>query len=260
MFSKLKHWFGKEDADSVNQEDDDLDFLENPNFITEPNKIIKLLSDLEAMSPLCSIQIEGEEEDCNSSILGIKPDKNLIIIDELTPKNANARLQSVKTLKLSTYHKGVHLSFTLSNIETGQSRGITYYKAALPPRVFYPQRRRSPRVEISTQDIAFSGSSERTGISVNGYLFDLSRGGAGIEFAQNRARVQRGDRIKNCQIIFDDYTMNFDLSVRFVKQNPPGSQRTQIGGLFENLTNKSQSKLSYFVASLERIEIRKQKS
>ena len=86
----------------------------------------------------------------------------------------NAALQSVKSLKLSTFHKGIHLSFNLSKIEVGYSKGILYYKAALPERIFYPQRRRSPRIEISSIDIAFSGVSERTGISVNGYLFDLS--------------------------------------------------------------------------------------
>jgi c-di-GMP-binding flagellar brake protein YcgR len=259
MFNKLKSLFTKGEIDQTQEDHDDLSPFENPNFITDPDKIINLLSEIETSSPLCTIQL-NDTTDYNSSILGIKTDKNLIILDELIPKEGNAELQNCKSLKLSTFHKGIHLSFTLTGIEMGYSRGITYYKAALPDRIFYPQRRRSPRIEISSIDIPFSGVSERTGISVSGYLFDLSRGGAGIDLPVNRARIQRGDKIKNCQISFDEYQMDFDLSVRFVKPTSINSSKVQIGGFFENLSSKSHSKLSYFITSLERVEIRKQKT
>jgi len=260
MFKKLKSLFAKEETTDNNEDNDELSLFENPNFITDSDKIIGLLSEIEASSPLCTIKIDGVDEEYNSSILGIKSDNNLIVLDELIPTDGNAALQNIKSLKLSTFHKGIHLSFNLSKIEVGYSKGILYYKAALPERIFYPQRRRSPRIEISSIDIAFSGVSERTGISVNGYLFDLSRGGAGIDVPLNRARIQRGDKIKNCQISFDEYTMDFDFSVRFVKQPASNSSKIQIGGFFEKLSNKSQTKLSYFIASLERVEIRKQKA
>ncbi len=261
MFHKLKSFFSKqEDENTSSDEVDDLSPFENPNFITDTDKIINLLSEIEISSPLCTVQIDGISEEYSSSILGIKADKNIIILDELIPKEGNAELVSKKSIKLSTYHKGIHLSFNLSDIEIGSSRGINYYKTSLPERIYYPQRRRSPRIEISSIDIAFSGTSERTGINVSGYLFDLSRGGAGIDMPVNRARIQRGDKINNCKISFEDYVMDFDLSVRFVKAISASSTKVQIGGFFENLSSKSQSKLSYFITSLERVEIRKQKS
>lgn len=260
MFNKFKSLFSKDETDQSAENNDDLSSLRNPNFITEPDRIITLLTEIEQGSPLCSIHVDGSPHDYSSSILDIKTDKNLIILDELNPKEGNAELQSSKSIKLSLFHKGIHLSFNLNNLEMGYSRGITYYKASLPDRIFYPQRRRSPRIEISTINIPFSGVSERTGMSVNGYLFDLSRGGAGIDLAVNRARVQRGDKIKNCQINFDDYVMEFDFSVRFVKSTPLNPAKFQIGGLFEKLSSKSHAKLSYFIASLERVEIRKQKA
>lgn len=262
MFEKFKSALLKRTAPTlqIQAEEDDLSPFENPNFITDHNKIVSLLAEIEGGSPLCTIQIDGAPEDYSSSILGIKADKNLIIIDELTPGDGNRLLQTQKSLKLSTFHKGIHLSFGLSAIETGSSHGIAYYKAAIPGRVYYPQRRRSPRIEISAIDIKFSGISERTGISVSGRLFDLSRSGAGVDVTANRARIQRGDLIKQCRINVDDHDMEFDFAVRFVKSAAPNSPRVQMGGLFENLSNKSQAKLSYFVASLERMEIRKQKA
>lgn len=262
MFNNLKRLFTRAEPhlDSKQTDSDDLSPFENPNFISSPDRILNLLAEIEQSSPLCTVQIEGAPQEYNSSILGIKTEKNLIVLDELVPKEGNSALEATRALKLSTYHKGIHLSFNLTDIEMGHARGISYYKAALPDRIYYPQRRHSPRIEISSIDIAFSGVSERTGISVNGYLFDLSRGGAGIDLAVNRARVQRGDIIKNCQINFEDYAMDFDFSVRFVKPALSNSSKVQIGGFFENLSSKSQTKLSYFITSLERVEIRKQKS
>ncbi len=260
MFNKFKKLFSKGETDQPEQNDDDLSLFQNPNFLTDTDKIVTLLSEIEQSSPLCTVHVDGSPQEYSSSILGIKADKNLIILDELSPKEGNTELQNSKALKLSLFHKGIHLSFNLTDLKMGHSRGITYYKADLPDRIFYPQRRRSPRIEISSINIPFSGVSERTGLSVNGYLFDLSRGGAGVDLSVNRARIQRGDKIKNCQISFDDYVMDFEFSVRFFKSTPSSTTKFQIGGLFENLSSKSHAKLSYFITSLERIEIRKQKA
>ncbi len=262
MFEKIKNIFSK--TAPVEEEnkslEDELVLPENPHFLTDPEKVVKLLCEIEVSSPLCTIQIEDSDEDFSSSILDVKADRNIIILDELVPKEGNAFLQRKKALKLSTFHKGIHLSFNLENLEIGHSHGITYYKALIPDRIYYPQRRRSPRIEISTIDMSFSGVAQRTGISVVGYVFDLSRDGAGIDVPVNRARVQRGDKIKGCQIRVEDYVMDFDFNVRFVKPASAGSSKVQIGGFFENLSAKSQSKLSYFITSLERVEIRKQKA
>ncbi len=260
MFNKLKSLFGKVEADQQTEDEDDLSNFQNPNFITDPDRILNLLIEIEQSSPLCAVHVDGASNDYSSSILGIKADKNLIMLDELNPKEGNEELQKSRSLKLSLFHKGIHLSFNLVNLELGYSRGITYYKAELPERIFYPQRRRSPRIEISTVNIPFSGVSERTGLSVSGYLFDLSRGGAGVELSANRARVQRGDRIKNCQIEIDEYLVDFDFQIRFAKPPVVNSTKFQIGGFFENLSSRSHTKLSHFIASLERVEIRKQKA
>ncbi len=260
MLGKIKNIFSKPTALEEEAADDDFSSLQNPNFLTDPEKIVKLLLDIEANAPLCTIQVENSNENFTSSILGIKLDKNSIMLDELLPKPGNAMLQQCKSLKFLAVHKGIHLSFTLNGVETGFSRGITYYKASLPERIYYPQRRRSHRIEIATLNIPFNGIVQRTGISIGGYLFDLSRDGAGVELSNNRARIQRGDTIKSCQISFEEYVMDFEFSVRFVKQSHIGSPKVKIGGLFGSLSSRSQTKLSYFITSLERVEIRRQKS
>ncbi|MFW5443059.1 MAG: flagellar brake protein [Methylococcaceae bacterium] len=231
----------------------------NPNFLIDPKKIIKLLKDIEDTSPLCTINIEGISEEFSSSILDIQIDKKQIIIDELIPKHGNELLVNSINLKLSTIYNGIRLAFQLNNIKTDSSRGIAYYKAAIPQRIYYPQRRSCPRIQLTSVKTPFSGVSERTNSTVGGNIFDLSRGGLGVTIPNNIARFQRGDTIKNSRITLDDSTINFNLTVRFVKTTNKGRGDIQIGGYFENINSKDQNKLEHFVASLEREEIRKRK-
>ncbi len=263
MLGKFLSIFGKTSNKEVRREwlDDEGMFVEdNPSFIIELDRIHKILAEVETYTPLCTIQIKGFEEKYNSTILGVEPESNVILIDELVPKEGNLKLKDADEIKLSAFHKGIHLSFTINRIETGISRGITFYKATIPSRMYYPQRRKGLRVEIRKSNVQFYGTSERTGAPVSGGVFDLSRGGAGINLPTNRARVMRGDRLVNCQISIEDYLMNFDFDVRFVRPLGGGSSNVQIGGVFSSLTSKSQSKLSHFITSLERLEIRRQKS
>lgn len=232
----------------------------NPNFVTEPHKIAKLLQDIEATSPLCTITFDGMKEEFSSSILTVNTLENQLILDELLPAQGNTILQRKKSLKLSTHFNGIHLAFKLGNVKTGSSQGMAYYKADFPNRIYYPQRRKAPRIEITTIYIPFTGIASKNNISIGGSVFDISRSGIGIKLPDNRSRIQRGDVIKKCNITLDDYTLEFDLAVRFVKRIGAGNPQTNIGGNFENLSTKSQNKLSYFLASLERQEIRKQKS
>ncbi len=232
----------------------------NPNFVTSTPKITRLLQNIEKVSHLCTISFEGTEEKFSSSILDIQAEKQLIILDELTPQHGNHLISEKKTIKLSTYFNGIHLAFNLNKIQLDSSHGIIYYKANFPERIYYPQRRKSPRITIKSLRIPFSGIAKKNNVSIGGHIFDLSRGGIGIKLPNNRARLQRGDTIKNCRFTLDDYCMEFDLIVRFAKRVTPTDPQAIIGGYFENISNKNQNKLSYFVTALERKDIRKQKT
>ncbi len=259
MLRVLKNIFRKK---TVSEPDiDDLeDFsLNNPNFLTDSDRIFKLLKDIEDASPLCTINFEGTTEEFSSSILDVQLENKQIILDELIPEYGNEFLINKGRLKLSTLFNGIGLSFKLTDIKVGSSRGIAYYKAAIPPRIYYPQRRSSLRVPINSLNIPFSGIATRTQASVGGYIFDLSRTGIGIATLDKRLRIQRGDSIHNCQIILEDSTVNFDMTVRFVKTNKQGTSRSQIGGYFSNISSKSQIKIEHIVVALEREEIRKRK-
>jgi len=258
MLGTLKQLFTKEkEESSLATEVYTPDPLENPNFLTNPIKIRQLLKELEEDSLLCVINIENASRNFNSSILDVQVDSNQLIIDELIPKQGNEFLLKSNKLKLSTIHDGIHLAFNLKNAKPGMSQGIAYYKFDIPDRVYYPQRRSTPRIQMTSLNIPFSGTLEKNNVPLGGKIYDLSRGGVGILGTNIRARIKRGDLIRNCQISLNDESITFDLVARFIRTS---GQTTQVGGYFENLVSKERNKIEHFVASIEREEIRRRKA
>ncbi len=264
MFGTLKSFFSKKEITTTTS---DSEFYNpepsvNPNFLTDQKKILNLLKHIEEASPLCTITFEGLSEQFSSSILEVQLTDGLIIFDKLSPPHGNKLIVNKDKLKLSTIYDGIHLAFTVDNIETGSSQGNTHYKSVVPSKIFYPQRRSSPRIQITTFHIPFSGISERTKATVGGSIFDISRKGLslGITITNNIARLQRGDLLKSCRITFENQSITFDLAIRFAKTTNKNTGKTIIGGYFENLSSKSKHKLERFVTSLEREEIRNRKA
>ncbi len=249
----------KKQEENSESEDYEFDSSSNPNFLTNPSEINKLLSDIEKSSSLCTISFQGVTEEFSSSILDVQVENQQIILDELIPKHGNELLSKKSEIKLSTIFNGIRLALKLRYVNSGSSRGIAYHKTYFPDRIYYPQRRESPRIQINSLNIPFSGISTRTQSTVGGYIFDLSRSGICISMQDNRARIQRGNTIKDCKISINDSIVFFDVGVRFVKIINPGSSKTLVGGVFENISSKKRTKLEYFIASLEREEIRKRK-
>jgi len=262
MLGRLKTLFKKEETITVSEPevyDPESHSHPNPNFLTDKNKIFQLLKDLEEDSPLCTINFESTDENFSSSILDVQLENAQIIIDELLPSHGNLLIAKESSVKLSTFHKGIKLAFKLDILDSGSSRGIAYYKTTIPEKIYYPQRRSSPRIQITSLSIPFSGMSQRTQSSIGGLVFDLSRSGVGISSPNNIVRFQRGDLLKNCNITLDEQVISFDLIVRFVKTPNQGIKNTLVGGYFENIDSKGKNKIERFVATIEREEIRNRK-
>jgi len=260
MLGTLKTLFKKEEIIATPELEDYVpEPASNPNFLTDQKKICQLLKNIEEASPLCTIIFKSSDQKFSSSILDVQLENNQIILDELIPPHGNNLMVRESNMSLSTIYNGIHLSFKLDNIDAGSSRGIAYYKTIFPSRIYYPQRRSSPRIQITSLNIPFSGMSQRTQASIGGLVFDLSRGGVCITSPNNIARFQRGDLLRNCSITLDNQTIDFDLSVRFIKKSNQGSRKTLVGGYFENIQSKGRNKIERFVAAIEREEIRNRK-
>ncbi len=263
MLSTLKQLLVK-DQDDILEDRQEEEYIpkrpENPNFITGPAEIEKLLKNIEQNAQLCTITFADNTDEFSSSILDVKVKEKCIYLDALSPERGNLLLENSKHVKLSTYLKGIHLAFKLTISDIYSAQGLAYYKASYPERIFYPQRRKSLRIKLTVSNVPFSGRISKNDASVRGSVYDISRNGIGIQLNSANTRVMRGDMIKGCSILLEGYRMEFDLQVRFTKRSQHGAQPALIVGTIEKLSNESQKELARFLISLERKEIRKKKS
>ena len=255
MLNTLRKIIGKQHAEvTANQSNN------NPNFITEQDRIVHFIKAIEASSQLCTVKINGFKKIFSTSLLDFNPDQGYLTLDQISPAEGNSILQIVKVLQLSAFINGIPLSFKLDIIDYGLKQGIPYYNAGLPNRIYHPQRRKAPRIPIEGSDtILFRAQPQKTGQFITGKIFDLSRDGLCINFAKTPYSLEHGNIVKNCRITLPDgYTITFDLAVRSTKTLR--NHNIQVGGHFLNMPPKSKKKLEYFIALLERETIRKQKN
>jgi len=233
----------------------------NPNFIKDPQKIIKLLQQIIESPPLCSVTVRNLNKTFFTSILEIQPENQLIIIDELTPASGNNLLNQHGELKLFTFINGLHLTFRLNGVTREQSGNQIVYKALLPETIYYPQRRSSPRIKADLTAIDFQGTSRDSGLLIKGIVSDLSRTGLCITLAKSGNDILYGDKLTNCLMLLPDgSTFSFDLSVRSIRKHGRSDLQKQIGGHFNGLSPQNQHKLDRTICALERQQIRKRKN
>jgi len=234
---------------------------DNPNFVTDPSRIITLLQQVMELPPLCSVTFVNSDTTFFTSILDIEVKNKLLIFDQLAPPSGNSLIVENKSLKISTLLNGIPLTFNIKDITTGKSQDSIFYKAPLPEKIYYPQRRASLRIGIHSTATDFLGTSPDGKIRLKGYVFDFSRGGIAVNISTDSADILRGDVLTDCLInLPGKQILSFDLSVRSVKEISPGNQKKQIGGYFENLSVQGQRKLDRFISTLEREHLRKRKN
>ncbi|MDF1584333.1 MAG: flagellar regulator YcgR PilZN domain-containing protein [Methyloprofundus sp.] len=233
----------------------------NPNFVTDPTKVIHLLSAIEANTAFCTIELNNSDETYTSHIIDVQAAKQQILLDELVPDSGNKLLKQCKELKLTTFLNNIHLSIVITDISPAESLGEHYFKAPLPKRIYYPQRRNSPRIAISAYNLTFQGTSNRTNFTVGGIVCDISRNGIGLIVNSSTSRLMRGDLLKNCILTLpNELSIHFDLLIRSSKPYSNSRTKLLIGGHFDQLkSTKEQNQLEQFFALVERTQIRLKK-
>lgn len=233
----------------------------NPNFVTDPSKVIHLLSAIEADTAFCTIELKNSDEIYTSHIIEVQAAKQQILLDALVPNSGNELLRQCKELKLTTHLNNIHLSIAITNITPAESLGEQYFKAPLPERIYYPQRRTSPRISISAYNLTFQGTSNQTNFTVGGIVCDISRGGIGLIISSSNSRLMRGDLLKNCTLTLpNEINIHFELLIRSSKPYSNSRTKLLIGGHFDQLKSpKEQNQLEQFFALVERSQIRQKK-
>lgn len=237
----------------------------HPNFITDKRQIRSVLIQLEAEGELLEIALPGLPGKFSSSLLDICSDTGRVILEELVPEPYDRNEHPLDTFKVCAMFQGTTVAFDLTGIKVGTFQGHKCFNAAIPQKVYYPQRRHLRRYPIGQDNPlifqALYGDANDVLVPMHGSLVDISEGGVAALLANNGTRICKGELLKHCRLpLPDGEEIRFDLQLLFVKPRRNDNDRLQIGGRFVGMGSECQRKLNRLLTVLERESLRLAKS
>jgi c-di-GMP-binding flagellar brake protein YcgR len=221
------------------------------------DQVVALLVRASSTHVLFRVELPGQEHTFSTALLGIYDEHDFIILDELSPETGHRLLRNGDKISLSGRLDGVVLRFSAQLLEVRKKNGIAFYKATLPPNLYYGQQRSACRIPSSGADINFHALRGRGSSQIlKGYVSDLSREGVGIILTEE-VELYQGEIIPSCIVrLPDEGEVSFSLEVCFCKQNAK-QQVTRVGGKFTQIDPSSLQKIRKVLYRMERKHTRR---
>ena len=223
-------------------------------LITDPARVVPLLERLAKRRTPLTVQISGHGEPFGSCIVDV--DRQHVLLDELLPANGHKLLLAERKLQVTAKLDGIDIRFagTLERADL-QDKMVTYY-VALPGQLEYRQRRLDFRVHIPMTKKLRVILDSADGTGIEGFLYDLSRGGAGMLFPEGEPVVKPG-LVQECAIeLSEDEWLYCAVELRYSK-NVGTRHRQLIGARFLGLSPAQRQLVGVHINELQRELIRK---
>jgi len=190
-------------------------------------------------------------------LLAVRPDKDHLVIDQLTPPPEEGALARGTELRLSAKMGGLLLRFDTHVRARGEKDGEILYKLDYPERVERRQRRRFFRVPVPL-DFDYTAKLDLGSRStIEGEVADLSANGVAIRVEGKLPEdLQPEARIPQAHLQLDGLTLSSPLTIRNLRRI--NDKRWLLGCRFEALTPAQENQLNRVVATLERVYLQRQ--
>lgn len=225
----------------------------NPNFITDPTRIVSVLNDLaQQQSALTLYPLEGdglEKADEGITTYLYKIGTERAALRKAEPPEADARIRAERRFKAVAENFERIVSFRLEVLDIQQEDEMEYYIIAIPDRVYSPEPPQRPHFleQKITVYLRFFDPPK----SLPGVLDDLSPAGMGVILAgdeQVLPYIRRGDELRSCSVGLGNRQYRFDARVTQVRRINEKSMRLHcdflsreegLGEAIERLLGKS---------------------
>ncbi len=119
---------------------------------------------------------DGAPREMPSILLDVDEDAETVVFD-IPPEVEGVQWDRSDPVLAVARYEGVFVGFELDDIETVPWNGTQVLRAALPPRVYYLQRRHYFRVPVATGDVSAVVLVRQGAAAINGRCHDISAGG-----------------------------------------------------------------------------------
>ena len=227
--------------------------LPDSEQITDPTRVSCLLERLARQHGLLTVLIPGHREQFTTSIVAV--DGPYVLLDELLPADGHRLLPDARALQVTGKLEGIDFRFIASLEDVEQADGMVTYRAHLPTRLDYRQRRMDYRAHIPIAKrlrVVIDKNNE----VLEGELYDLSLGGVGMVLP-GEAPALRPRRWYDCAIELPDTSWLYCRIELCHARTVPDHGRHLVGARFARLSPVQSQQVGRCIAMLERELIRK---
>jgi len=220
--------------------------------VTSGPRVIAILRQLKADHELLSITVPGQDNRANSAILGIKEERGLFYLDELSNEDAHNALLKHGKLRIDCHLKGAEVQFVAHMLRANKDgSGIALYEMAAPKVVAQTQRRQNFRLRLKPGIMVPLSIASFEGESVKGEAFDLSTTGVGA-FLHTRKIPSRGQIISAVTLSLPQTgALKAKFEIRFARQDG-AHHMLRIGARFIALDRNQERQIAQFLAEQQR--------
>jgi len=221
--------------------------------VTDGDAVVRLLGQLQQRHALLSAHLSGEPESYATTVLGVYPDQDFFVLDELNPRTGHGKLLERRELTVIGRLDGIGIRFSAQVRESCSRDGVAFYKAALPLHVQHLQRRDRHRIRLLGTPTAFTadGGGDPAQTALGGTVYDICADGLGL-LVEGEPALRRGDVLAACTFRLPrEGEFRVDLEVRHVSRLAD-RRITRVGTRLLDADRSTQRRLEALIARLER--------
>jgi flagellar brake protein len=221
-------------------------------------EIVTILRNVGEKKQLVRMLVHGEADVCVTSVLGVDPDADLLIVDCSIDPAQNKRILAAKRITFETSLDKIRILFNAENITETKFEGSSALKLAIPEKVVRLQRReyyRMPTPVSNPVRAVIKMPEEAGGEMENFALADISCGG--VALLDNKMILDNtiGQTYLNCKIDLPEIGMvTTNLEVRsshdLTLLNNKPSRR--LGCQFVDISRGNLAAVQKYITKLER--------
>lgn len=228
-------------------------FDHNPNFVTQPTRIMQMLRMLKDEATQIII-VTPDEKQHPSKILRVE--KKGLLIDQFSSAEAHHKIDINTPIRIQAKQNAVTFTFK-AQLLTKQKNKFNGYLISIPKRVYYPQKRVFFRTPLNhLHSITLKAALESSEDTLTGHVLDLSSGGLCLSTGTPHY-MKRGHVLSPVSVVLDeDETIICELRIASVTK-PLHSADIRIGCQFVQLDANTARAIDKFIALSERKRAKK---
>lgn len=222
--------------------------------VTSPIRIASLLRPLLDKHAIITATLPDSNQFFNTALLAIDPDNDLLVLDELHPKEGHHLLSKAQHVTLRAQFEGVEINFSIKLKNIDSNNGVAFYNLEFPKKIRYLQRRSAFRVSISAAKEIAVQITTPDNKTYNGELHDISAGGMCIRVPKKKASAlaEYKQEIQCAIALLDKQQIRCTFHICHTSLHEP-SGCLLVGGHFEHLDKIQRRAIERFVVELQRL-------